>query len=311
MTSLGRKNKLLTCDSLQQHQAVVMQMRWKLCLAYNEEMEDKGIVWYDGDIPSDLWVIGNARMLNNMSNAVGGLPISIDPTFNHGAFEVTPVTYRHQLIESRSKNYPNQWVKATVVGPTIIHHEKTEETFDTACRVIARKTGLMNKKVGIVTDGETALINACANNFMSSIGLRCTSHFKTNCKDFLKSVGISSDSEQAAFLDLVFGETGLIEANDKHELKKQLKQSTKLLDEMQRSLNDSEMDKDMFSSYLQEREKPVLRKLIRDARKNGGMPLNEEGVPQRVYTHQSETVNSILSAKNAALGYLKKKIFLK
>ena len=193
-----------------------------------------------------------------------------------------------------------------MVGPTIIHNEKTEETFDTACRVIARKTGLMNKKVGIVTDGETALINACANNFMSSIGLRCTSHFKTNCNDFLKSVGITSDSEQAAFLDIVFGETGLIEASDKHELKKQLKQSTKLLDEMQRSLNDSEMDKDRFSSYLQEREKPVLRKLIRDARKNGGMLLNEEGVPQRVYTHQSETVNSILSAKKAALRYLKK-----
>ena len=70
-------------------------------LAYNEEMEDKRIVWYHGDILSDLWVTGNARMLNNMSNAVGGLPISIDPTFNHGAFEVTPVTYRHQLIKSR------------------------------------------------------------------------------------------------------------------------------------------------------------------------------------------------------------------
>ena len=164
--SLGQKNKLLTCNSLQQHQAVIIQMRRKLCWHIMRKWKIKGL------------------------------------SVNHGAFEVTPVPYRHQLIESRSKNYPNQWVKATVVGPTIIHHEKTEKTFDTACRVIARKTGLMNKKVGIVTDGETALINACANNFMSSIGLRCTSHFKTNCKDFLKSVGITSDQNKLHFWTL-------------------------------------------------------------------------------------------------------------
>eukprot|EP00112_Aurelia_sp_Birch-Aquarium-sp1_P020999 Seg5543.1 transcript_id=Seg5543.1/GoldUCD/mRNA.D3Y31 product="Mitogen-activated protein kinase kinase kinase 13-B" protein_id=Seg5543.1/GoldUCD/D3Y31 len=61
-------------------------------LAYDHELEENGIVWAHSDIPNDLWVIGTSRMANILKSAGEGLPISIDPTFNHGAYEVTPVT---------------------------------------------------------------------------------------------------------------------------------------------------------------------------------------------------------------------------
>ena len=36
------------------------------------------------------------------------------------------------------------------------------------------------------------------------------------------------------------------------------------------------------------------------------MPVDEEGVPRRAYTNQSETVNSMLSTRKQVLGYSKK-----
>lgn len=55
-----------------------------------------------------------------------------------------------------------------------------------------------------------------------------------------------------------------------------------------------------------ERKESVLMKLIQDIRKKGGMKLSESGVPDRVYTNQSETCNSMLAAKKQSLGFAKK-----
>ena len=48
-----------------------------------------------------------------------GYPLSVDPTFNHGTFEVTPVTYHHQHIEAKSRNVHDSWSNAVMV----IHHD--------------------------------------------------------------------------------------------------------------------------------------------------------------------------------------------
>ncbi len=134
-------------------------------LSYNCELEDDEIILYHGDVPQDLWVIGTKAMLSDLSSANGGQPISIDPTFNHGAFEVTPLTYRHQIVCNKSKNTSGKYVPATLIGPTIIQHDKSEETYDRALREIARKTHLSNTRIGIITDGEEALIKACKGSF--------------------------------------------------------------------------------------------------------------------------------------------------
>lgn len=73
-------------------------------MEYNEELEKDAIILHHSDIPSDLWVIATKRMLSNLKDAKGGYPLSVDPTFNHGMFEVTAMTYRHRLIESKSKD---------------------------------------------------------------------------------------------------------------------------------------------------------------------------------------------------------------
>lgn len=246
-------------------------------------------------------------MASHLKNSVGGLPISIDPTFNFGAFEVTPLTYRHHIVESKSKNFAGKWNPALLLGPTLIHHSKTEDVFDTGLRVMSRKTELSSAKIGIVTDGEEALIKACKNNFPKSISLRCTNHFKENCKDFLKSVGIVGITKQAALLDIVFGRDGLVEAENKKDLRQRLNSIENTIGEIEEQVKeDSNNNPGSFYSFLKQREKSVLRKLIRDTRKNGGMPIDGNNAPKRVFTNQSESCNAMLSAQKQAFGYARK-----
>ena len=80
-----------------------------------------------------------------------------------------------------------------MIGPTILHHEKTADTFVNALVAIAGKAKLRNLKFDVITDGEVALTNARKNSFPKSIDLRCTKHFLENCKNFSKSNGIRSE----------------------------------------------------------------------------------------------------------------------
>ena len=196
-------------------------------------------------------------------------PLSIDPKFNFGTYEVTPLTYRNDLFESKSKNVKDIWVPATIIGPVIIQHDKSTQTYETALMCIAKKIDLhKNVDVYIITDREPALIEACEASFQNSTMLRCTRHFEANCKEMLKKIGISSTTEEL-MMDIVFGENGLIEVEDKKDLKQKMRGSAVLLSEVERG--DLKLPEDYynrkFATYILDREKTVLRKLMRKTRR--------------------------------------------
>ena len=105
----------------------------------NEEFGSNGIIWHHSDIPNGFWVLGTNVMTNELSNATNLLPISVDPTFSFGRYEVTPFIYRSVAFECKSKNVLKTWVPVTVMGPTIIQHTKFDETYELAMRTIAKK----------------------------------------------------------------------------------------------------------------------------------------------------------------------------
>ena len=87
-----------------------------------------------------------------MSNTIT-LPISVDPAFNFGACNITRFTYRSVLFQCKSKNVAKNWVPATMVGPIIIHHNKSADTYESAMRCIAKKCNLESKiEIYIITD---------------------------------------------------------------------------------------------------------------------------------------------------------------
>ena len=120
------------------------------------------------------------------------------------------------MLQCKSKNVAQKWVPAMImIGPTIIQHSKTADTYETAMRSIAMKCKLENiSDMFVITDGEPALIAAILNIFKKCTLLRCTRHFQNNCKYYLKHIGIHGTMKDI-MLDVVFGENGLVEAENK------------------------------------------------------------------------------------------------
>ena len=88
-------------------------------------------------------------------------------------------------------------------------------------------------------------------------------------------------------LDVVFGENGLIEAEDKKDLKEKVIVCSKLL---------TDIENEKFAKYITDRGKTVLRKLIRNA-SSKAMRISDKSASPRLYSNQSQTANSILAAK--------------
>lgn len=155
-------------------------------------------------------------MLAEIPRASKYFSLSVDSTFNIWTYEVTPVTYRNMLFECKSRNMRNVLVPATMIGPVIFHHGKSTPSHDTALSRIAKKLGIEREDLCIITDGEQALIDACNTCFKNCTMLRCARHFEVNCKEVLKKIGVSSNAEEI-MIEIVFEESGLIEAEDKKD----------------------------------------------------------------------------------------------
>ena len=55
-----------------------------------------------------------------------------------------------------------------------------------------------SRELFIGTDGAAALINACEAVFNQYTMSRCTRHFKVNCRELLKKLGISSSVKEVS-----------------------------------------------------------------------------------------------------------------
>ena len=82
-----------------------------------------------------------------------------------------------------------------------------------------KKTHTEKKKI---TDGKPASIAAYLKSFSKCSLIRCTRHFEANCKYILIGMSIKGNMKDA-MLDVVFGEHGLVEAENKQDLKEKWK----------------------------------------------------------------------------------------
>ena len=59
---------------------------------------------------------------------------------------------------------------------------------------------------GVVTDGEAGLMKAIKVFYPQTPQLRCSRHFRENCQDKLKSLGMKGNDHKY-FIDAIFGTT--------------------------------------------------------------------------------------------------------
>ena len=124
-----------------------------------------------------LCVLATDRQLNDLKrfccNETEFRPFSVDPTFDIGQFNVTPISYEHLLLKTkRDDKHP------TLIGPVLTHERKTEETYSTFASSLRTMEPDLSSVMAFGTDDEKALANAFNNNFQCATHLLCEVHLK-------------------------------------------------------------------------------------------------------------------------------------
>ena len=138
--------------------------------------------------------------------------LTVDPTFNLGPFNVTPMTYENLLVNNKEGKHP------LLLGPVLIHQTKTLSPFHLFASTLIRLNGNTAEIKAFGSDGEPELIKAFSLAFRDAVQLRCFSHFRQNIKDKLREIGMH-ESATKTILDDIFGrqigshfEEGLVDA---------------------------------------------------------------------------------------------------
>jgi hypothetical protein len=229
----------------------------------------------------DIWVLVTKEMCTNLDSFCGkyaGLPLSVDPTFDFGEYEVTPVTYRHPLLINRRSRVP-----PIFMGPTAIHHGKDRATYGRIASTLVRSCPELKH------------------------GAKCLRHFRSNCKEHLSKIGIRSKSDQDILLKMVFGTSGkggLVDSYDKDELASNILALKEKMEEKEKGILGKDWEgqyESKFWQYIKRNETIMAEHIICSARTDARMPLQEDGTPLRCYTNQSESINNVLTKQKESV----------
>ena len=116
------------------------------------KQHDDAIVVNHSDIPYDTWVLGTSQMTADIkrfcTSPLLSMPISINPTFNLGQFDVTPISFHNLFIRHKvNKTY------AVNIGHMMIHHAKDFSTYKLFSSSLHANCKIDNI-CSFVTDGE-------------------------------------------------------------------------------------------------------------------------------------------------------------
>ena len=211
--------------------------------------------------PEPAIVVATASQLNDLArfctSSFESSVLTVDPTFCLGDFDVTLITTRHLLLQSkRFKESP------VLVGPACIHYKKSFSTYVFFASTIVGQCRELEGVRAIGTDGELALIDAFKHEFGFAQHLTCFIHVRRNVKDKLREYSISSQLA-TEILDDVFGKKlgsvyikGLVDSIDTADFDEKEKM---LFVKWRNSEHTSESNIEGFIDWFHRFKSPVVR----------------------------------------------------
>lgn len=239
--------------------------------------------------PEPTCILTTDRQLNDMErfccNPVEYKPFTVDPTFDIGDYNVTPITYQHLLLENR-----NGGKHPSMIGPVLIHEKKTTETYSVFSGTLKTLQPGLGNVLAFGTDGEKALVTAFRNNFERATNLLCDLHLKANVESKLQEFGISGKEKETIVAD-IFGrrrgsifEAGLADVSSSEQFVQQLDQ----LEETWSGLHKN--GQNFFHWFRHHKSDDFLNCVISPVRQRAGLGYP----PERFTTNRSETTNNVL-----------------
>ena len=117
--------------------------------------------------------------------------LSVDPTYNCGAFYVTPTTYRHkQVISKRTGKHP------VMIGPTLIHKHRDEEAFAYLASSMIRVSPRLVSLLAIGSDRDKAIKKGLGSQFPNVVFVACKKHFEDDLKRKLSELGVNDKAKK-------------------------------------------------------------------------------------------------------------------
>lgn len=243
--------------------------------------------------PEKTVFLANNRQLNDLVRFCtkdGNVSVlGIDQTFNVGNFYVTLTTYHHLMLKKKrgSNECP------VFLGPTLIHHQKTFESFFELPANILRFQPDAAKLKAFGTDSEINLYKPWETLLPKSHHLLCDLHMKENVQSKLTKLGITREIAKTFMTD-VFGkevgderEPGLVDSWDEDELEAKL-HSFKYIWESRHQGGAA------FFQYMLTKKLPVMKScMTAEVRSIAGL-----GYPPKPYTQNAnECLNNVLKTR--------------
>lgn len=146
---------------------------------------------------------GTNRKLDDLKrfccNPVEYRPLTVDPTFDFGPYNVTPISYQHLIVLRREDSkHP------TMIGPVLLHEKKTQSTYSLFGGTLKSLEQELKNLMAIGTDDEKTLVGGFNETFERATHLLCEIHLRKNKDTKLVSIDIKGESKQS-IMDDIFG----------------------------------------------------------------------------------------------------------
>ncbi|KAK3101746.1 hypothetical protein FSP39_006084 [Pinctada imbricata] len=180
--------------------------------------------------------------------------VGIDRTFNLGPFFATTFVYKNQrVVRKETQEHP------IFLGPVMLHKEASYTVYHSFFSHISARlpVGLKNIDLRIPetmefgSDAEKALTKAIDDCFPNADRKLCTKHLKDNLSDYLKNRAGLTASERKSIMDKIFGDEGIVLANDTFDF-----------EETSIALKDLATENKKFLNYFENHFKPNLLKYV-------------------------------------------------
>ena len=169
----------------------------------------------------------------------------LDKTFNLCDMHVTMSSYKQLSVTRDTSSEPPLFF-----GPMYIHDNSDFESYSIFfSHIKAKLSGIDTSKLVIGTDDERALVNAITSSFSESRHILCSRHIRQNINQKLTDAAVDK-SDRNMLLNKMFGEDGIINANDTVCFEEKCEEVEQLSQSISRS----------FLNYFQKRVKENLNK---------------------------------------------------
>ena len=167
-------------------------------------------------------VVGTNRQLDDLKrfccNPVEYRPLTEDPTFGFGPYNVTPISYQHLITLRREDGK-----RPPIIGSVLLHEKKTQHTYSLSGGTLKSLEPELKNLMAFGTDDEKALVGGFNATFERATRLLCEIHLRKNIDTKLVSMDIKGESKQS-IMDDIFGrkigsvfESGLLDTGSAEE----------------------------------------------------------------------------------------------